>query len=192
MTHEPNRECLVDVWTITLEQPRPALLMPDEQARANRFYFEADRVRWTCARSALRTVLSRYLNVAPFDISFTVGPHGKPAVEGVEFNLSHAGEWAMIAVSEGAPVGIDLEAIRPNVDIAKLLLRIGETEVIGSPAELFQVWARREARTKATGGPLMEIPAADLCVVDLTAPEGFVAAVATVARPPAVCYRGGV
>jgi 4'-phosphopantetheinyl transferase len=192
VTHHPNRECPVDVWTIALEQPRPALLIPDEEARAARFHFEADRVRWTHARSALRTVLSRYLRVAPLDISFTIGPHGKPAVEGLEFNLSHAGTWAMIAVSHCAPVGIDLESIRPNVEIGGLLLRIGETEVTGSQAQLFQVWARREARTKATGGPLMEIPQGDLRVIDLTAPEGFVAALATVERDPVVRYCGGV
>jgi len=94
----------------------------------------------------------------------------------------------MIVVNAGAPVGVDIEAIRDNVDIAKLLHRIGETELSGSREELFRVWARREARTKAVGGPLMEVPSADLRVVDLDAPAGFVAALAMIGRDPEIRY----
>jgi len=192
VAHDPNREGPVDVWTISLDEPREALLSPEEQARADRFRFERDRVHWTHARSALRAVLSRYVNGAPLDISFTLGVHGKPAVPGIEFNLSHAGGWAMIAVSECAPVGIDLESIRANVEIGKLLERIGETPLSGSQADLFQAWARREAKTKALGGPLMQIPKGDLRLVDLAAPAGFAAALAMVGRDPLVRYCGGV
>ena len=181
-----------DVWTIALGEPREVLLTDEERARAARFHFEKDRVHWSRARSALRAVLARYVKAAPLDISFAWGAHGKPSVEGVEFNLSHAGGWAMIAVSEGAAVGIDLEAIRGNVEIAQLLERIGETQLSGSTQELFQVWARREARTKAIGGTLMEIPAGDLRVVDLAAPQGFAAALAMVGCDPVVRYCGGV
>ena len=129
------RPCLtkVDVWTIALEEPREVTLSHDEYARASRVHFELDRIRWTNARSALRAILGRYLNMPPLEISFALGPHGKPTVTGVEFNLSHSGGWAMIAVSTNAPVGIDVEAIRPNVEMARLLQRIGETELTGSP-----------------------------------------------------------
>jgi 4'-phosphopantetheinyl transferase len=184
--------CTVDVWTIDLDAPRTVLLSQDEQDRANRLRFAKDRGRWANARSSLRAVLATCLQVDPLEIGFDLGKHGKPLVKGVEFNLSHAGGWAMIAVSRCAPVGIDLEAIRDNVDIARLLDRIGETQVTGTSAELFQVWARREARTKAVGGPLMEIPTEDLRVVDLKAPEGFVAALAMLARDPEVTYCGGI
>jgi 4'-phosphopantetheinyl transferase len=179
------------VWTISLEEPREGVLAPDEQARADRFRFERDRVHWTHARSALRTILGRYLSTPPLEISLQLGPHGKPAVAGVEFNLSHSGGWAMIAVSRSAPVGIDLEAFRPKVEMAALLRRIGETELTGSREQLFQIWARREARTKALGGPLMEIPAGDIRVMDLAAPAGFAAALAMVGCDPQVRYCGG-
>jgi 4'-phosphopantetheinyl transferase len=179
----------VDVWSIALDEPRPRLLTPDEQARADRFRFERDRIHWANAHSALRAILSRYLKADPLDLRFEIGPHGKPSLAGLEFNLSHSGGWAMIAVSQSAPVGIDIEAIRPHVEIAKLLERIGETELEGSQAELFQRWARREAKTKALGAPLMEIPTADLRVVDLEAPEGFAAALAMLNGDPVVRYR---
>jgi 4'-phosphopantetheinyl transferase len=183
--------CRVDVWTIALDEPREPLLSPEEEARAARFRFERDRLRWTHAHSALRAILTRYVGKPPRQLRFSVGRHGKPATEGVEFNLSHAGGWAMLAVSGCAPVGIDLETVRDNVDIAALLLRIGETETGGSREQMFRVWSRREARTKAVGGPLMEIPVAELRVVDLIAPPGFVAALA-MDREPEVRYCGGL
>ena len=191
MAQVPDRDCLVEVWTIALDIPREVLLTPDEQARADRFRFERDRVHWTHARSALRTILSGYLGTAPLDLSFTLGPHGKPGLPGLEFNLSHASGWAMIAVSTCAEVGIDLESIRSNIDMGKLLERIGEPSSGGSPKDLFQLWSRREAKTKALGGALMDIPSGDVRVVDLAAPAGFVAALALVGRDPLVRYCGG-
>ncbi len=181
----------MDVWIVELDKSRPAVLTPDEQARAARFRFEADRRHWTNARCALRIILSRYVCTPPEDIIFTFGPHGKPATEGVEFNLSHARNWAAIAVSQGIPVGIDIESIRDNVEIDKLLRRIGETQTLGSKEHLFHVWTRREARTKALGGPLMEIPPADVIAIDVLAPTGFAASVALINRAPHVTYCGG-
>jgi 4'-phosphopantetheinyl transferase len=184
--------CPVDIWTIPLDAPRPIILSPDEHARANRFRFERDRLHWSHARSALRTTLALYASRPPEELRFTTGEHGKPSLDnvaGIEFNISHSRNWAMIAITRRFPVGIDLEQIRPNLDMAKLLERIGETELTGTKAELFHIWTRREARTKAVGGPLMEIPAADLRITDLKAPEGFAASLALQAEDPAPIYR---
>jgi 4'-phosphopantetheinyl transferase len=130
--------------------------------------------------------LGGQLGVEPFEVRFTYGAHGKPAVPGVEFNISHSREWAMIAVAGAIPVGIDIEAIREDVDIAKLLGRIGEPGLAGSTRELFHAWTRREARTKALGAPLMEIPGGDVRALDLEAPAGFAASVALVGWDPVV------
>jgi 4'-phosphopantetheinyl transferase len=181
----------VDVWIVELDKHRPAVLTPEEQDRAARFRFEADRRHWTNARCALRAVLSRYVGTPPEDIRFTLGPHGKPATEGIEFNLSHARNWAAIAVSHTIPVGIDIESIRDNVEIDKLLRRIGETQTEGPKEHLFHLWTRREARTKALGSPLMEIPPPDVVATDIVAPAGFAASVALIHRAPQVSYCGG-
>jgi hypothetical protein len=96
----------------------------------------------------------------------------------------------MIAVSNGIPVGIDIECREREVDIAKLLRRIGEAATDAGRDELFRIWTRREARTKAVGGVLMEMPGADVIAADLLAPPGFVAAIALVGREPdPICYR---
>jgi 4'-phosphopantetheinyl transferase len=181
----------VDVWIVELDKPRPLVLTPEEQSRAARFRFEADQRHWTNARCALRAILARYVGTPPQDIRFTFGQHGKPGAEGIEFNLSHARNWAAVAVSQVIPVGIDIESIRDNVEIGKLLRRIGETQTQGPKEHLFHVWTRREARTKALGSPLMEIPRLDVVATDIVAPAGFAASVALINRAPQVSYCGG-
>jgi 4'-phosphopantetheinyl transferase len=182
----------VELWTIPLTRECPTHLSEDEVARANRFRLEEDRVRWIRARSSLRLILSRYAGDDPEWLVFRYGQHGKPALlpfPDIEFNLSHAGDWAMIAVARSVPVGVDIERIRANVDMAALLRRLGETDLPKSEPELYQVWTRREARTKAEGGPLFTKPADDTRAVDVAAPAGYAASVALAGQEPVVRYR---
>jgi 4'-phosphopantetheinyl transferase len=173
----------IHVWTIPLDMPgRAEWLSADETIRAARFIFEKDRVRWIRARSALRSVLSNYVNQTPDALRFVYGANGKPGLagieSGIEFNLSHAGDFGLIAVSDSGPVGIDIERIREGVDIAALLERLGETDLPDTVMELYHRWTRREARSKAVGGQLFTAPPVDVQAVDITAPEGYAASVA--------------
>jgi len=184
----------VDLWTVSLTSPSPDHLSEDEIARANRFKFEPDRVRWTRARSALRVILSRYVSEDPFRLAFIYGEHGKPTLlpfSDVQFNLSHAGDWAMIAVAHSIPVGVDIERLRANVDMAPLLHRLGEINLPDETQQLYQVWTQREAKSKAAGGALFDKPADNICAVDVTAPAGYAASVALVGYEPEVHYCAG-
>jgi 4'-phosphopantetheinyl transferase len=181
----------VDIWTVSLTTPAPEHLSEDEIARANRFKFEEDRIRWIRARSSLRLILSMYAGDDPARLGFVYGEHGKPAllpVSDVEFNLSHAGDWALIAVTRSIPVGVDIERIRPNVEMSALLRRLGETDLPVTTQELYHRWTRREARSKAAGGALFDKPAANAHAIDINAPEGYAASVALVGTEPAVHY----
>src|SRR5580704_11750294 len=182
----------VELWTIPLTRDCPIHLSEDETARANRFRFEPDRVRWIRARSSLRMILSRYTGEDPGNLGFTYGKHGKPTLSPfteVQFNLSHAGDWAIVAVTESVSVGVDIERIRNDVEIAALLLRLDETDLPASIPDLFSRWTRREAKTKAAGGALFHKPSDDTCAIDITAPAGYAAAVALVGHQPSVTYR---
>ncbi len=181
----------VELWTIPLTRDYPNRLSEDEVTRANRFKFEEHRVRWIRARSVLRLILSRYAGEDPRNIVFAYGKHGKPSIpfSHVEFNLSHSGDWAMIAVSRVVPVGVDIEHQRPNVDMADLLKRLGETDLPATTPELYQAWTRREAKTKAAGGALFQTPLADICAIDVLAPAGYAASVALAGCQPAPQYR---
>jgi len=184
----------VDLWTIPLTRECPAHLSEDEVVRASRFRFDPDRIRWIRARSSLRLILAGYEGGDPAELVFRYGKHGKPALlaaTGLEFNLSHSGDWAMVAVARSVPVGVDIERIRANVDMAALLRRLGETELPQAEPELYRAWARREARTKAEGGPLFTRPADDTCAIDIAAPAGYAASVALAGYRPEVRYCGG-
>ncbi len=185
--------CPVDLWTVSLTSPCPTSLSEDEVARANRFRFEEDRIRWTRARSSLRLVLSGYAGDDPGKLVFVYGERGKPSlpsVTGIQFNLSHSGGWAMIAVTRSIPVGVDIERIRPNIDIAELLVRLGETDLPQTVPDLYHAWTRREAKTKSVGGALFDKPSEDVCAVDVAAPEGYAASVALHGFMPEIRYCG--
>jgi 4'-phosphopantetheinyl transferase len=182
----------VDVWRISLAEEAEVCLSGEEAARAARFRFERDRVRWTRSHSALRRVLSEYAGQAPLQLAFDVGEHGKPSLRdpaGIEFNLSHAGEWALIAVCRGVPVGVDIERMRPKVDMAALLRRLGEPEIPESAEGQLQAWTRREARSKARGGALFDPPASEVRAATIEAPAGYAASVALVGCEPSPVYR---
>jgi 4'-phosphopantetheinyl transferase len=184
--------CAVELWTIPLTREWPTHLSEDEVARANRFRFEGDRIRWIRARSSLRVILSRYVGSDPADLVFCYGKRGKPALvaaTGIEFNLSHAGDWAMVAVARSVPVGVDIEQMRANVDMAALLRRLGETDLPQAEPELYRAWTRREARTKAEGRALFDKPADDTRATEIAAPRGYAASVALAGYEPVVRYR---
>ena len=136
------------------------------------------------SRAALRHVLGRELSLPPADIGFTLGTHGKPSVPQVEFNLSHSGEWALIAVSD-VPLGVDIEKIRERFDYRALAKRFLGAEPRTVEA-FFHLWTEREAYVKATGegisGKLASPPPENHSVLRLDAPPGYVAALAVLGR----------
>jgi 4'-phosphopantetheinyl transferase len=139
------------------------VLAPDEVERAARFRMDHLRQFFTIARGTLRCLLARYLSVAPARIKFDYGSRGKPALAsptGIEFNLTHSGDLALLALTIGCPVGVDVEFVRPRteiVDIARRFFSSEETCDIMSLPEIererafFSCWTRKEAYIKAIG-----------------------------------------
>src|SRR5713226_9608883 len=88
------------------------ILSTDERARAERFYFQKDRERFTIARGFLRIILGRYLNMEPCCLQFRYNPYGKPALanesggNGLRFNLSHSDGLALYAITRGREIGV--------------------------------------------------------------------------------------
>lgn len=162
-------ESEIHVWAVPLTgaaQVRPDYLSWDEQARAERFRFPADRRRYTTARVHLRRILAQYVDAHPADLSFHYDARSKPSMCGdrtVEFNLSHSGELALVAVTRLGPVGVDLEIARPLEDLLDLARRnfcLGEYESLAGLREterlegFYRCWTRKEAYVKAIGSGL--------------------------------------
>lgn len=137
-------------------------LSADESQRAARFHFQADKERFIAAHGCLRDILARYLHWKPDQLSFSTNSYGKPALPGhkLEFNLSHSGDFALVAVARGHRVGADIERIREGmstVDIAQRYFSKQEvSELMSLPpvqreVAFFNCWTRKEAYIKANG-----------------------------------------
>jgi 4'-phosphopantetheinyl transferase len=165
----------VDVWRVPLklsESERDQVeagLSLEERRRASRFRHSVDRSRFVAAHSALRAILGRYLGLEPSRLRFSYGRFGKPSIveplgaSSVEFNLSHSGGLALIAVSWGRRVGIDLEhvdASRSGQEVAETYFSPREIAALRAlPRErqtdaFFACWTRKEAYLKARGDGL--------------------------------------
>jgi 4'-phosphopantetheinyl transferase len=166
----PDNE--VHVWRVNLDigaqqvKGYHNVLSPDEQSTAVRFYFQKDRDQYIVARGVLRTILSRYLDIAPQEIKFSYGSQGKPALTNsigmdlVNFNMSHSNNLALVGLTRGRHIGLDLEYIQRDFaceEIAERVFSAQETSVLDSlPDDMkhegfFNCWTRKEAYIKARG-----------------------------------------
>lgn len=198
----------VEVWKLEFDlRPRPldallVLLPPAEQERCLRYRRHADRVRFAASRAVLRQLLAAQLGGPAELIDISIDERGKPQLRGggtLFFNLSHAESFALIALSHGRAVGVDIESA-PELCVETVLtpaeLRYCETS---ADAQAFcRIWCGKEASLKALGLGIADhllavsaVPTASgryelslpqgmpsLQLWSLPAPAGFVAALA--------------
>ena len=89
-----------------------------------------------------------------YDYNIEYAGNGKPVYSGLDtyFNLSHAGNYVVCAVSDKA-VGVDIERQRKNViRVAKRFFTQAECDWIGDDSLRFaRIWTLKEAYAKLTG-----------------------------------------
>ncbi len=160
----------IHLWGIELDGSPCCLkqcaqwLDEEEQRRVAHLVREQDRQRYILAHGGLRAVLGRYLRIGPDEVELARSETGKPFVPGVlpaiTFNMSHAHGRALIAVSQGQAVGVDLERIRLDVEVEKLSERFfslsEHAAIMQSTQEqratkFFRYWVTKEAVLKAQG-----------------------------------------
>jgi 4'-phosphopantetheinyl transferase len=158
----------VDVWRISLDLPiavvkrLEASLSADEALRAARFHFPADKDRFIVAHGCLRDILARYLHCGSTQLNFYTNDYGKPALEKhqLEFNLSHSGDFALVAVTRERKIGVDVEQLRANIELEDIANRyfspnevaeLMATQPAQRRAAFFACWSHKEAYIKAQG-----------------------------------------
>src|ERR1700712_1990672 len=163
----------IHVWRIqfsstNLSQQAWPLLSEQERARASAFRFKPDCERFCKSRLLVRCVLGRYLDLNPAEIAIKTGQNGKPFIDnargnhGIEFNLAHCRTEALLAVTSGQSVGIDVEdgGRMRNADVdalAQECLTKREAQILQALAGPDRVrafllcWTRKEALLKAVG-----------------------------------------
>jgi 4'-phosphopantetheinyl transferase len=183
----------VHIWRAALDDPGwpgSGGLPADERERADGLLRDPAARRWVAARWALRRALSHYLEVEPAAVELEIGENGKPrlaAGDGLEFNLSHSGGLALVAVAE-REIGVDVELIVPRHDLPALAERalpvadaaaVRAASEVDRPAVFYAAWTRHEARLKCLGSGLGSAPGwGEVAVEGLEVAPGYAAAVA--------------
>lgn len=213
----------VDLWSARIAAPADGAAMSvldrDERARAGRFRFPIDRDRYVARHVFLRQVLAGYLGTTPQGVRIHTTRLGRPELDApcsLDFSISHSDGRALVAVSRGGRVGVDIERVRHLDDALDLAAdHMTEREVacvrsvpLGSRSRAFlELWTRKEAAVKAMGLGLSQPldrfdtgePGPDgvssptglpgdpaMGIVGLVDPDGFVAAVALERHRPTV------
>lgn len=141
-------------------------LLDDERVRADKLKIEEKKNQFVITRSVLRLLLSSVIGKENQEIGFIYGEHGKPSIKEsidgkpIEFNISHSGNYALIAITLSNKVGVDIEEVNIDTDHQSLSKRFfSESEKnelirLGNELQLdafYRIWARKESFIKATG-----------------------------------------
>ena len=150
---------------------RQDVLSEGERVRATRMRPGTPRDEFIAGRAALRQLTGFWTGTTPAEVALFVGPYGKPACNGLEFNISHSGGLLLIAASRSIPVGVDVERPHPATEmleiapevftLRELSLLHSESTDQGRRSVFGRCWSRKEATVKAHGRgltlPLTEI-----------------------------------
>lgn len=198
--------CDVHVWDARVsafaerENDLRATLDNAESQRADRFRFARDRTQYVVAHGLVRALLGRYLGRPAFELRFSAGRYGKPALNepeaqpALEYNLSHSGDIVLIAVARGRAVGVDVERWADDIvydELAEYCFSLAERAELSAAshddkaAAFFAGWTRKEAYIKATGVGAM----LGLDYFDVSLAPGAAAALLADRRPSAVAER---
>lgn len=129
-----------------------------ERKRAERFYFEDDKVRYILSRSILKKLLSCIFNIRAETISIDYSQN-KPGINHlpVQFNISHSGDYVFIGISK-AIIGVDVEKIKPDFEYKDIINRYFDSTEIKTIENtentvfmFYKYWTRKEAFLKALG-----------------------------------------
>lgn len=159
----------VEVWLLTLNLQAPlhdsdlSILNDNERKYAFSLYFHEDRVRSVVTRAVLRKLLAARAMITPESVLLTVNEYGKPCLQGnmnIEFNVSHAGHFSLIALSNSQRIGVDIEYVDRQIDVNSLGKHVF-SPLEHQPRWLTQLefirrWVAKESALKALGVGISE------------------------------------
>ena len=181
-------ECCLDTDADIALAAAYADLSSEERERAASFVFDRDRHRYVRAHGYLRRRLGAFAQLLPKDVPLATHDGGKPFVDGhdVSFNLSHSGARAVVAITRGSEVGIDLETIERFDRIEDELEGLARSCLTGEEQvalaalprqrrvrRFLAYWTAKEARMKVTGEGMALEPRAISLKLSRGLPVGY-------------------
>lgn len=145
------------------------------------------------ARTVRPLILAQCAGIAVDAVEIARGEKGKPTLvndPSLHFSVSHTGNVSMLALTRVAPIGVDIERIRPVPYAEQILQRFFPAEdiaeILSSDHKEFRfvrAWTRAEATVKVRGASVWEAATPDPSTVvrEIAAPDGYAAAVAVAA-----------
>ncbi len=117
-------------------------------------WHEQRRLEYIAGRGFLRMLLGQSMNREGVDVPIRTNEFGKPIVDGdIFFNLSHSGDYVVIAIST-VKVGVDIEDTARKKDWKKLLERFfheEEKKCVQNQKDFYHLWTKKEALLKCVG-----------------------------------------
>jgi len=162
----------IHIWLnyLNLHQARLKHLYPllsaAEKERSERFKHYKPRKNFIASHGFLHTVLSYYIDVPASEITFKHAEQGKPSIideqnkKNIQFNLSHSGNLAILAICKNNQLGVDIEHTDRKTDwagIARRFFTANEQQDFFKLDEsiqedaFYKIWTRKEAHMKVTG-----------------------------------------
>lgn len=144
------------------------VMSPERRKKCDKFINEHDKKLCIAADKLLRETLSELTGLKENELVFDVEDGGKPYLKNGEcfFNISHSGDYVVVAAGKEKRVGIDIERIREvktrlltSVCVQKEIEYIlGDIVLPGEYLQdekicerFFRVWTYKEAYLKFTG-----------------------------------------
>jgi 4'-phosphopantetheinyl transferase len=158
-----------------LQERHRDLLDNLETERCRRYRIAADRDRFTLAAVLLRAVTGRTTGVEASAVvvdrtcDSCGDPHGRPRLPGtdLEVSISHSGDVVAAAITPAGPVGVDIEQLGSgHTDLVTTVCTGSELRHVGTAADFYAYWTRKEAVLKATGEGLRR----RMTSIEVTAP----------------------
>ncbi|MFC1411637.1 4'-phosphopantetheinyl transferase superfamily protein [Streptacidiphilus sp. N1-12] len=175
-TDHVDRGDRIDFWVIPADQPAPVvarLRLLLDRTELDRAAAATDPVRadrFSTVHGVVRLLTAERLGIAPAELVWSYGPHGKPepvtaADDRLQLSYSASGTLAVLALAEGRRVGADVEELRDERVATRLAGRYfprSDQRFVcdGTPSAVSdrftRLWCRREAVVKVYGGRLAQ------------------------------------
>ena len=137
-------------------------LSPEEYRHWHEIRQPGRQREYLLGRVLLRRLLAERLHCPAGSLAFHIGEHGKPMLcnHHWQFNLSHSGDWLVLALCREGPLGVDIEMglrRRPILPLAERFYAPGEylwlrtLPVQEQDSAFYRLWSRKEAVLKAHG-----------------------------------------
>lgn len=114
------------------------------------------------SRWSVRLIVDKYASGHTHDLSIETTSTGKPFFKNsdIMFNITHSGDWIILAITQRENIGIDYEHMKKNSNSLKIAARFfsvsenQELTTTGSTQQglvFNQMWSAKEAILKAVG-----------------------------------------